>query len=160
MPECLVATAMASGSHPEDITQHSVALMAPTPTPTQSGVGQATLPQGKGPIRGPEPTAGDKILPVPVSIDREDRLTRLLERNNQLLEANLQTNLDLVVAFQQQASAFNIFTTATKTHTEELTKWRHERKLENNHNQEFWNHNTAAFNRAMKGMPEPTNPRF
>ena len=156
MPECLVATAMASGSRPEeDITQHSVASLAPTLTPTLSGV-----VQGKGPIRGPVPTAGDKILPVPVSIDREDRLTRLLERNNQLLEANLQTNLDLVVAFQQQASAFNIFATAMKTHTEELTKWRHERKLENNHNQEFWNHNTAAFNRAMKGMPEPTNPRF
>ena len=49
---------------------------------------------------------------MPVYIDREDRITALLERNNVLLEANLQANLNAIAAWQQQASAFHTFACA------------------------------------------------
>ena len=101
---------------------------------------------------------GDKILPMPVSIDREDLITALLECNV-LLEANLLAKLNAIAAWQQQASAFNTFACAMREHTAEMVKWHHERKLENDCNTKFWDHNVVAFNRAMKGMLEATNPR-
>ena len=69
-----------------------------------------------------------------VSIDTEDRITMLLECNNQLLEANLQANINVTVAWQKQALAFNTYACAMREHMAKMGKWCHEWKLENHYN--------------------------
>ena len=103
--------------------------------------------------------AGDGPV-IPISIDRPDYVIRLLDRNNWLLESILSSNLEVKAAYEQQAAAFTSFSQATRENTLELSKWRHERRLENCHNMEFWKHNMASFERQWQGKPEPTNPRF
>ena len=59
-------------------------------------------PGSKMAISAPLPSSASNILPMPVCIDSEDRVTQLLVRNNQLPESNLQANLNATLAWQAQ----------------------------------------------------------